>query len=268
MESCRDPIDRIQAVLRAQSTADPFDDLAAHLSAVASGAEILPVIRTNVLNADWSVPKPIGRLRALTALMLVAHDADEVASRELAQELASRDEVHPVFRQRLASISRFTLDDYHDREICGLYHDREICGLRVLIEKCLGDFERTSAYLLDWLSGLPPVDLAGISRIYIIERATESYWGEYLRILSKIALVWRGGSEQSIRDRLATEFTLYHEVGHHVDRSASHSREECERAADSYALRQFSLAHPILGSGALSMIALTLILGRTPRVRL
>ncbi len=258
MEICRDPKDRIQAVLRAQSTADPFDDLAAHLSAVENGTDILPAIRESVLNADWSVPKPIGRMRALTALMLVAHDADEVAARELALELAGRETIHAVFRQRLASISRFTLDDFHDLEIC---------GLRVLIAKVLGDPDRTSTSLFEWLSGLPHGDLAGISRIYIIERTTESYWGEYLRILSKIALVWRSGRDQTIRGRLATEFTLYHEVGHHVDRSASHSRAECERNADSYALRQFSLAHPILGSGALAMIALTLILGRTPRVR-
>ncbi len=259
MEIDRDPTDRIQTVLRAQSTPDPVDDLAAHLSAVEIGTDMLPAIRESVLNADWSSPKPTGRLAALTALMLVAHDADETAARELALELAGSETIHPVFRQRLASISRFTLDDYYDREIC---------GLRVLIARCLGDPDRTSAYLLDWLSVLPHGDLAGISRIYIVERTTESYWGEYLRTLSKIALVWRGGNDQSIRGRLATEFTLYHEVGHHVDRSASHSRAERERNADSYALRQFSLAHPILGSGALAMIALTLILGRTPRVRL
>ena len=229
MEINRSPTDRIQAVLRAQGTPDPVDDLVAHLSAVEVGSEIVPAIRECLISADWSAPRPAGRLAA------------------------------PVFRQRLASISRFTLDDYYDLEIC---------GLRVLIARCLGNPHRTSRYLLHWLSGLPRGDLAGISRIYVIERTTESYWGEYLRILSKIVLVWRGGREQSIRARWATEFTLYHEVGHHVDGAASHSKTEGERNADSYALRRFSLAHPILGSGALAMIALTLILGRTPRARL
>ena len=259
MEINRSPTDRIQAVLRAQGTPDPVDDLVAHLSAVEVGSEIVPAIRECLISADWSAPRPAGRLAALTALMLVAHDADEAAARDLALELAGREALHPVFRQRLASISRFTLDDYYDLEIC---------GLRVLIARCLGNPHRTSRYLLHWLSGLPRGDLAGISRIYVIERTTESYWGEYLRILSKIVLVWRGGREQSIRARWATEFTLYHEVGHHVDGAASHSKTEGERNADSYALRRFSLAHPILGSGALAMIALTLILGRTPRARL
>lgn len=245
--------DRVQAVLRAQATIDAEDDLVAHVQAVEAGPEILPAIRDTVLRCDWSRPGPTGKLAALTALMLVAHDVDEGAVSQLSEELTEQKRLHPVFIQRLASINRFTLDDYTDLTIS---------GVRVLLAKSLEAKEEPLPYLNRWLAEVPDQDRAEISRLYVTERTQDRYWGEYLHILSTVSLVWRSGASRSLLPRLATQLTLYHEIGHHNQRTEKLTAAEAESRADAYALARFAAAHPVFGRGLLGRLTASLAMGR------
>jgi len=245
--------DRVQAVLRAQGTIDAEDDLVAHLQAVEEGPEILPAIRDTLLRCDWSRPGPKGKLAVLTALMLVAHDVDERAAARLSEELTEKKRLHPVFLQRLASINRFTLDDYHDLTIC---------GLRVLLAKSLDAEEKPLPHLRRWLAQVPGQDLSEISRLYVTELTQELYWGEYLRILSTVSLVWRSGASRHLLPRLATQLTLYHEIGHHTHRRERLETADAESRADAYALERFAAAHPVLGWRLLGRLTASVAMGR------
>ena len=243
---------RVQAVLRAFWTADPLDDLVAHMKAVEMGERILPILREALLGIDWSSAKRHGLVGSLTALMLVAQDVDEEAARALAHEIMASRNCHAVFVQRLKSILGIRLADYVPFES----H-----GIRLLIGKELNEPSHAAALLKRWLGTVPKANLESISRIYVLESQERTYWGEYLRILSKIALVWRGWNSSGSWDRLCTELTLYHEIGHHVHRLERHDREESEALADAYARERFASAHPVLGRGLTGIFLSTLALG-------
>ena len=246
--------ERIRAVLRAQSTADPFDDLVAHAKGVESGPAILPVIREELLRANWSSSNQQGQLAALTALMLIARDVDEVRARELAKELQQSGRLPAVVSKRLESIALFTLNDFEKSEIF---------GLKVYISHKLTQATRIVRLLRRWLARVPEKDLVGISRLFVItDGEQEQFWGQYLQVLAVVSLVWRGGSGQGMRARLATEYTLYHELGHHYHRQARGSRQEHERLADCYASAKFASSHPVVGGGVLGKVVIAWLVGR------
>jgi hypothetical protein len=121
-----------------------------------------------------------------------------------------------------------------------------------------------------WLSTIPPADIVGIPRLFVVDKNQDDYWGLYLRILATVTLVWRGGNSSTFRNRLATEFTLYHKVGHHVDvredPMASQERIVSEQRADIYALKRFGEAHPLIGRGFIGLVTVTFALGRLPHL--
>ena len=244
---------RVKALLQAHNTPDPLDDLVAHKNAVELGREILPIIRNSFFRVNWSTLAPRGKLGALTALMLAAYDVDEHAARELSAELTARKKCHSVFLQRLDSIRSFTLE---------AYRRFDSHGLKLYVTRSLEDPSGVAEQIRKWLSNVPCPDLEGIPRIYVVEKAERDHWGMYLRILATITLVWRGWNAQTRRQRLATEFTLYHEVGHHVHRARSGDREEDEALADGYAFERFGEAHPFIGTGLLGDFTIALTTGR------
>lgn len=185
--------------------------------------------------------------------MLVAHDISEEATAELTGEIAEKKRPHPMLLQRLRSIRRFTLDDYHELDVR---------GVRVLVAKSL-EAERPPPLLNRWLSVVPGDDLAGISRLYVVERTQDRYWGQYLQILSVVTLVWRRGASRRLGPRLATEFTLYHELGHHMHRNETLTTTASEQRADAYALDRLAVAHRALGRGFLGRLVASLALGRS-----
>ncbi|MCB1037268.1 MAG: hypothetical protein KDD47_25790 [Acidobacteria bacterium] len=253
IEDSTDGERRVWAVIKANATVDPLDDLVAHIRAVDAGPAVLPVIQEALFKIDWSRPTPRGKVGLLTALMLVAHDVDEKVARSISADLTSCGSCHPLFRQRLKSICQLTVENFQE------YHVR---GLRLFVSRDLLCRPRVAAYLNDWLEGLPEQDVAGIRRIYIVERKARKFWGEYLRVLSNITLVWRGWNAQSVRERLATEYTLYHEIGHHVHRHQGPGSGESEALADSYALSRFAKAHPLIGNGALGAFTIAFAVGK------
>jgi hypothetical protein len=170
--------------------------------------------------------------------MLLLHDLDESASRELAREIINK-KCHPVVAARLESITAFTLKNFEQRTVA---------SLPAYVSKNIRHLDSTWRNLQVWLDYVPAQDLVRINRLYIIEREPQDeFWGLYLRFISTITLVWRSHFEWNRLAVLRTEFTLYHEIGHHVDPRDEAPKDSREAFADDYAGRLFRQAHPVLG---------------------
>jgi hypothetical protein len=203
------------------------------------GRPLVPQIVEKIEAVDWKEVGPHGRIAYFTFLTRLLHDIDESASRELAGAMFSRG-CHPVVAARLRSVQAFTLNDF-DAQI---QHP-----LPVYLAKTIPHKQAVSRHLATWLSHIPPDDLEGVQRLYVIENdRLLRYWGSYYRLLPVITVIWRPSYQWNWLAVLQTEFTLYHEIGHHVDRWKSEPRTETSEAfADTYAERTFRRAHPRLG---------------------
>ena len=98
---------------------------------------------------------------------------------------------------------------------------------------------------------MPDNDLESLERIYVIpERENQLYLGAYMPFLSYIELVWDISNFKSPLSKfiylLNTEFTFYHEIGHHVYRHSFGQDEDKEDEADKYASNLMDKSHPVL----------------------
>src|SRR5262249_41631260 len=131
---------------------------------------------------DWKGSRAVRQLLYLTALMLLLHDIDEAASRDLIGEILGKG-CHPAVAARLRSIQTFTLENF-ETQVYG--------ALIVYVAKTLSRREAVWPHLKTWLDHVPAEDLAGIPRLYVIEDDRElGFWGKYLKVLSVVSLVWR-----------------------------------------------------------------------------
>jgi hypothetical protein len=230
------PLDRL---IRSIAHDRYFEALEAHRACCEIGQPLVPEIVKRMRAANWRDLRPKEKLSYLTCLMVLLHDIDEAASGKLADEIIQRRKCHPAVVARLRSIQAFTLRDFEH-----LVHGQ----LSVYVALSISKRESVWEHLNRWLSRIPAEDLAGIRRVYVVEKdKLPEYWGLYLNVLSVVSLVWRTRHPLSWLAALDTEFTLYHEVGHHVDRRRSEPVESREAFADAYAEGLFRKAHPWLG---------------------
>lgn len=213
------------------------------------GDAIVAPLVAQIRSVDYSRIGPRGNMAVLTALWLLLHDLDEQASRTLLEELIRAGELHPIYKQRLMTITSFTMRDYL-RARCN--------GVDVLTLNSLPGAPVAAAKVLTWLCGVPPEDLEGIERLYVIDRTQDRYWGEYFRVLANVVVVWRGS--RWLR-RLRTEFTVYHEIGHHLDPNLDGPKTEAEAFADRYAWDRFAMAHRMLTNRTLRKPTTLLLMG-------
>jgi hypothetical protein len=231
----RSPLDRLIRAVGRGNYAEASD---AYRICYDIGRPLVSQIVEKIGAVDWKDLGPHGRLAYFTCLMRLLHDIDESASRELADAILSRG-CHPVVAAKLRSVQAFTLNDFDAR-----MQD----SLPIYIAKTISSREAVSRCLAIWLGHIPPDDLQGIHRLYVINRdRLPGFGGTYLTVLSVITLVWRPSYRWNQFAVLQTEFTLYHEVGHHVDRRKSELTESSEAFADTYAERIFRRVHPWLG---------------------
>jgi hypothetical protein len=225
----------LKRLVRAAVSGAFRDHAAVHQEAYRVGSALVAPIVGRIEGADWSCLGPRERMAAFTALWLLLHDLDENTSRSLAESLSRRKVLHRVFAQKLKGITSFALSDYLQAEWSKMtvFTQRTLPNATGVVEEVLG-----------WLRGLAPGQLRGLDRLYVVERSQRRIWGEYLRVLANIVLVWRGNSRWS---RLLAELTLYHEIGHHLDPDLDAPKPEREAFADRFAFGRFAEAHPMLG---------------------
>jgi hypothetical protein len=214
------------------------ETLEAYRACYEIGRPLVPQIVERIQAIDWKVLGPGERHGYFTCLMYLLHDIDESASRNLADEILGKG-CHPVVAVRLRSIQAFTLKDF----------EAQAYGpLTIYLAKTISPGETAWSSLKTWLGHIPAEDLEGIQRLYVVERdRLPGLLGNYLRVLSVISMIWPPPGIWNRLGLLQAELTLYHEVGHHVDRRRPELRESREALADTYAERLFRKVHPRLG---------------------
>ncbi len=212
----------------------------AYVALQSIGPSALPFIKQILLGLRLSSnaahkPQIDMEMRHVSGLVSLIHDIDEKASKEVSDELIRRG-CHDAIRQRLRSINRMTINNFHQYK---LY------GITIYEEKAtLTSFDIPS--LMDrWLDNIPASDLEGINRIYIVGlQNSERYLGWYVPHLASVTIVWN--RFQSHLNPLAwlalwlQESVLYHEIGHHVlKHEGGGYDQEKEDTADKYAFDAF-----------------------------
>lgn len=229
------PLDRL---IRAVGHGRYSEVLEAYKACYEIGAPLVSPLVEKIRGGRWRDLGPSEKLRYLTHLMRLLHDIDESASRALTDEILGKG-CHPVVAARLRSIQAFTLKDFEAHT-----HG----PLTIYVATSIPRRETVRRYLSTWLGHIPAEDLDGIHRLYVVKKdRLPKCRGNYLRVLSVISLIWQPFYGWNRLAALQAELTLYHEVGHHVDRRVSELKESSEAFADTYAERMFRRVHPRLG---------------------
>lgn len=215
------------------------------------GHAVVPELERRILQADWKTVTRPEATRMQTALVTLLHDIDEARSREVMDRLLGAD-CHPSLRGVLNSIRR-----YDGRN----FTVHEIRGLRVFVAREIDKFEDVTSHMDRWLASVPPEDLSGIERLYVIRHPPKAdYAGQYMPVLSTITVIWKypflEGAMLEWLTRFGIERTLYHEIGHHVHRHSFGQQPEQEKEADRYAAARMRANYPWLAgiAGAIRRI--------------
>ena len=232
------PIPPLDRLIRAAVNGRQSEALEAYKVCYEIGRPLVSQIVEKIRAVDWEDLGPSERLLYFTCLMYLLHDIDESASRELADYILGKG-CHPVVAARLRTVQAFTLRDFETRS-----HGR----LTIYVATTISHRDTVWRCLNTWLGHIPVEDLEGIHRLYVVQKdQLPGLLGNYLGVLSVVSLTWQPSYEWNRFGVLQAELTLYHEVGHHVDRRKPELRESREALADTYAQRLFRKVHPRLG---------------------
>lgn len=203
------------------------------------GAPAVPQVREAILQSSFSRVKRSNEIRYIAGLVSLLRDIDEQEADKILQRIFAR-ECDPAIKSLLLTISNFTLADYNSYQSY---------GINVFEHKTLST-RGVKARLEKWLSHVPAEDLAELDRLFIIrERDNPSTQGNYTPILFNISVAWNTDFAETNPFmwlmRLNTQYTLYHEVGHHKHRHTFGQIPEQEEEADEYAKRLMQKSHPL-----------------------
>ena len=221
-------IDETRIVLAAHAKINAFGSLA-----VQPILDELDILDFN----DIALPNVVN---LVTGLAIVLHDLDEDKSKTyLDKALAS--ECDPAIERVFSSLRQFSLSNYLLKD----YGE-----ILILENKSLGQNGKATELVQSWLTFLPKEDIAGISRLYIIDYdANFDFAGYHLGYLDVIVLVWKVPRFPLHPLRGLQKFfvnqTLYHEVGHHcLDHSEFGQDPKQEKEANEYAYKHLLLYYP------------------------
>jgi hypothetical protein len=204
------------------------------------GAPAIPQIRDAIIQSNWSKVKRPNEIRYVSGLVSLLRDINEAEAGGVARQLIENGCDNTV-KQLITSICSFTLTDYlmYDIRSIKVYEHKELFkhDVRSKLER--------------WLNNVPDKDLKEIERIYVVTDDGRDTAGSYRPILFTVELVWYYPFSRYVPFSwlllLNIEYTLYHEIGHHVHRHSFGQILEQEQEADSYAGRLMKISHPVLG---------------------
>ena len=205
------------------------------------GPAAIPELERRIFEADWKTPTRPEATRMQSALVSLLHDIDEARSRDVIDRLLEGD-CHPAMRGILNSIRRYDENNFRVYDI----HE-----LRVLVAREIDESEDVPIHMECWLDNVPPEDLKGIERLYVIRRPPKmDFAGWYMPVLSTITVIWKDPllHEKLFAwiNRVAMERTLYHEIGHHFHGHTFGQQPEQEKEANRYADARLRITHPYL----------------------
>jgi len=177
-----------------------------------------------------------------TGLAVIAHDLNEEASRRFLEKLLKQN-CNLAIRSAFNSILRFKMSDHRITRFG---------KISILEEAAIDERYQATSYITGWLKNVPSSDLEGIPRIFILKhKPVYDFAGSHMTYLNVVTLVWGTRfhlyNPTQIVDRLFSEITLYHEIGHHcLNHMEFGSDPEQEKEANAYAYKLLGKTRPWL----------------------
>ena len=202
------------------------------------GKQAVPVIEQNIHGSEWGSVTNQTQVRYLAALLRLLEEIDGETLSKAVSTLRSK-KLHQTYEQVLKLI------EYKNRD---KLHTVHAFGIEIYISRKIEKFDLVEQYVVKWLGTPDANDISEITRIDIIPyQNSYDYAGLYSLYFSEIVLTWerrwRTWPKRLIR-LLFSEFTLYHEVGHHaLSRVEGGSQPDQEREANQYAAKMLMKAH-------------------------
>lgn len=229
------------------------DVQARHRELYLIGEAVIPRVSEQLLAYSWKKVKFDEQLILLSGLLSLAHDIDEDAARDISERIEAKG-CSPSVRSIMRAILSFSMDNFYSFSVDGIpvYSSKELSESYRTIER----------KMKRWLIAVPEEDRGRIDRIYVVPSCGTDTRGTYTPILCKIAVLWDVPSNPFLRwfGLLKVEFTLYHEIGHHVHRHEGLGQDlDQEDEANDYARRLSRKRHPVLRA---VMPAIAKLLGR------
>jgi hypothetical protein len=206
------------------------------------GQPVVPHIQELLLSINWEKSKKYTELSVYTmGLFSLARDISESDSTIISKHLFQNGCPQHI-KALINSKCRFLKEDYK------IYKIGEV---EVLEHKEIKSKGSIASHIENWLNNVPPKDLNGISRLYIVNKNNiENAQGTYMPELFTIALLWNNPfKEGSLGFKMyctVFESTLYHEIGHHAYRHKFGVDSDQEKEADRYSSKIMKKKHPFM----------------------
>ena len=145
------------------------------------GPSAIPMLKSKLLEVDWSNSKYKELSNYISGLFSLLHDLDEDEAQIIGDRIIS-DGCPRHIKAILKSVFEFSLKNYTKYQIRGL----DIFEHKLVKAKC-----DIASYLERWLNNVPEYDLEEISRLYVIKRKKINASGEQWGRLCFYALLYK-----------------------------------------------------------------------------
>jgi hypothetical protein len=194
------------------------------------GISLTPLLESELARIDLGPRLRIEVLQLLAGLLALHRDIDETASNQFIDNALSK-RTHLTTSALLRSLRRMSVAHFVKTK-----HR----GIEIWEHESLDKLYTASRWIGTWLDELPEKDIDRIFRIYVVPRDAKDEWiGTYMPVLAIVALAWLTDFPPNSRLNVLTNavhrLTLFHEVGHHVNRHWFGQDPQQESEADEYA---------------------------------
>jgi hypothetical protein len=240
----------VKRLKRGLMTGNDRTALDAYKTLFKAGVPAVPLISAELEKFDFKKPLPKEAANLLAGLVALQRDLDEVRSNSFIDDNVSGDST-----QLAASILRSARRMRHQDFRASKFGD-----IVILEHTSIGQGYTASGNVRTWLSQVPPEDLLGISRIYILPHDLKMDWlGHYTPILGVVTIAWTTIVPPLRSINLLTNnlhrHTLLHEIGHHALKHWFGQHPEQEAEAESYARHAKYRRRPVWARCAAAIFA-------------
>jgi len=234
------PDSSLNRLLRGISTSDVQTVRHAWREMLSFQERAVPGVRRKLASAAWR-EKPRGPSdRYFGTLLALLHELEPETFKKEVQRLRA-EPIHPLHKRTLELMARRRGDKLFGKinSLVPVYISDEVDRPDVVFK-----------YLENW-SQTRDLAFSDVTRVDVIASRPElDFLGLYNLFYDGIVLVWQNDASNnflSFFQKMRTERTFYHEIGHHYyQHSEGGQVEEQEKEANNYMQRMFRNAHPIL----------------------
>ncbi|SHH80345.1 hypothetical protein [Marivita hallyeonensis] len=208
----------------------------------------VPEVLAKLASPAWTDTSVGPRAQYFGVLLALLDALDPEAFRQESLRL-SKTPLHPLHRKTLTLLSKRLTE-----EPAAHLNER----LPVFVASDIDDPHGVVTAVSRW-ARTRGLDLDGVARVDVMPADPSlDYLGLYNLFFSNIILTWPAQSPRGPRrwwQRFRTEFTFYHEVGHHAcGHLEGGTVADQEAEADAYAAKMMRRAHPVLAALAFVLV--------------